>query len=612
MSYFKLNSINSFLSRRITTILVLLSVLLFLYVALRAYLLSFTHDECYSYLIYVRKTWSIASKIDYTNNHLLNTWLMKISNILFGNTEFALRLPNLLFFAVYLFFGTRLILKLKYPLLAFSGWVLLNSNPFMLDFFSMARGYGISLGLLMISTYGLYNWITKDCGTRNTLMILVPICLSILANLTFINLVISFSVTLILAAFFINRFHFSGENKSPARYKIILLITGVFATTCFFTIRKIFKLREHGNFDFGGNTNIWDGTILSLIGASLYKVIPLNAAVKVFTIILFTAASIFTILLLIKFLSRHADAQDFFTATLFLIFIQCLVAIFLQHSLFKIPYAVDRAVIYLIPMFALLYVFLLNGHKKYLIRNIMVILPVVFALVLLFFSLNITHIFLWKYDHNTKSIVKELGENTEADPVLKTVMVGVSPLYWPSYNYYRLKYNSLQLNPAINNDDLNNKNYQYYLQPENWSSAKLVEGMQNRDFVVTRNIHYNQSEKETEIFGGKEGRPFSSVLKDTVKKDSEYILASYQCEIKTDSPQNDGLIVLSVKRKDELFFYKTIDIQEYNTGNKKWTTALFSAFLPDTLKTGDIVEGYVWSKHKDEISIKNMSLTLFN
>lgn len=606
-----MNSVRTFLSRHIPAFLTVLSVLLFLYVALRAYLVSLTHDECYTYLQYVRKTWNIASKIDYTNNHLLNTWFMKISSVLLGNSEFALRFPNLLFFAIYLFFGTKLILKLKNPLISFSGWILINCNPFMLDFFALARGYGISLGLLMISLYGLHQWITKDSGTRNTLMVLIPVCVAILANLTFVNVVIGFSVTLILCVLFYDRFDFLKEIKSNPRYKIILFITIISATTCFFAIRKIFKLKEHGNFDFGGITNIWDSTVLSLIGASLYKTFPLNDTIKGLILFFLAVISVLTILLFIRFITKKINALDLFTMALFLILIQCLGAIFLQHRIFEVPFAVDRAVIYLIPLSALYYVFVINGFKINLIRDSMILLPAIFALVIFILSANLTHTFLWRFDHNTKSIVKELGENPTTDPGLRSVMVGVHPIYWPSYNYYRLKYNFLQLNPAINNDDLKNKNYHFCLLSEDWKSGKLIKGERSGGFIAVRNRHLSNSGQEEKIFGGKEDRPFSSVLRDTVIIDSEYLLACYQCDIKTTTPQKDALIVLSVKRKEQLIFYKTIDIQEYKTGNGNWAPAVFSAFLPDSLKRGDEVEGYVWSKHKAEILIKNMNLTLF-
>jgi len=71
--------------------------------------MSITYDEAYSYLEFARRDFWVPPEFNYmaANNHLLNTWLMKISVSLFGLSEFSLRLPNLLFHLVYLFFSYR-------------------------------------------------------------------------------------------------------------------------------------------------------------------------------------------------------------------------------------------------------------------------------------------------------------------------------------------------------------------------------------------------------------------------------------------------------------------------------------------------------------------------
>ncbi len=75
-------------------LLIILFTSLFVYVILRAYLLSFTHDESLSYTIVEGKiTWGKTA-----NNHLLNTLLMSLSSSLFGMSELGLRLPNVLSF----------------------------------------------------------------------------------------------------------------------------------------------------------------------------------------------------------------------------------------------------------------------------------------------------------------------------------------------------------------------------------------------------------------------------------------------------------------------------------------------------------------------------------
>jgi hypothetical protein len=80
---------------------------------------------------------------------------MRQSTRLSGSySELALRFPNVLAFLVY---GIAVWLILKpwknNPLLYFSGCGLLLLNPYMIDFFSLARGYGLALAFGLMAIY---------------------------------------------------------------------------------------------------------------------------------------------------------------------------------------------------------------------------------------------------------------------------------------------------------------------------------------------------------------------------------------------------------------------------------------------------------------------------
>ena len=72
--------------------------LLFAYVAFRAMQLSLIWDEANTFFEHVRTPFWLPNNYNYmsANNHLLNTWLMKCSVNVFGESEFALRLPNVI------------------------------------------------------------------------------------------------------------------------------------------------------------------------------------------------------------------------------------------------------------------------------------------------------------------------------------------------------------------------------------------------------------------------------------------------------------------------------------------------------------------------------------
>lgn len=121
--------------------------LVWIYVAIRADVLAFTSDEASSFGIFHGVT-DAASR---ANNQLLNTVLMQWSQDLFGESELALRLPNVLAFGLYAGGSLALLATLRQRAAILLGATLLLADPFLLDFFGLARGYGISLGFSAVA-----------------------------------------------------------------------------------------------------------------------------------------------------------------------------------------------------------------------------------------------------------------------------------------------------------------------------------------------------------------------------------------------------------------------------------------------------------------------------
>ncbi|MBD3334777.1 MAG: hypothetical protein GF355_04620, partial [Candidatus Eisenbacteria bacterium] len=173
-------------SRGPTLLLLSTPILVFGYLCLRAALLSFTHDESLSYFIIAGRgsVWHSA------NNHLLNSLLMWIAKKLFGSGELSLRLPNLLAFPVYAG-SCYVILRrgVSEPaprLAAAAGLVVLTTNPFLLDFFALARGYGLAM-TCMTAGLAIFIAATGDGGPlsgRAVFLTLVLAGLAVLAHFT--------------------------------------------------------------------------------------------------------------------------------------------------------------------------------------------------------------------------------------------------------------------------------------------------------------------------------------------------------------------------------------------------------------------------------------------
>jgi hypothetical protein len=120
-----------------------------LWAVARAALQSITIDEADTYLVWVARSnpshWEAAS-----NNHVLNSLLMRLSTGLFGVSQFTVRIPALLGAALYIAMAWALCrllaqeLVVQWPL--FVGLVF---NPFIFDHLVAARGYALALAFLM-------------------------------------------------------------------------------------------------------------------------------------------------------------------------------------------------------------------------------------------------------------------------------------------------------------------------------------------------------------------------------------------------------------------------------------------------------------------------------
>src|SRR5882762_7016896 len=120
----------------------------------RAATQSLTIDEAFTYNLYLSKNLhAILTQFD-ANNHVLFTLLARTAVSFLGKAEWVLRLPTILAGLLYLVVVYKLC-----RLLLGEGWLLLLGvaalvlNPYLLDFLSAARGYGLAIALLMLAIY---------------------------------------------------------------------------------------------------------------------------------------------------------------------------------------------------------------------------------------------------------------------------------------------------------------------------------------------------------------------------------------------------------------------------------------------------------------------------
>ena len=176
-------------------------VLLFAVNIYRAVTQAITYDEAGTYLYLVSGTW--ADALTGFNTHVLYSLLANVTTSVFGPSEFALRLPTVAAGALYFGVGfllCRAVFGEGLLFVAVLGAIALN--PFVLDFLSVARGYGLALALLLVALHQIFRAVGSHAGAarRRWRTAGVALGFSAAANLAFAFPATALGLTAVLIA----------------------------------------------------------------------------------------------------------------------------------------------------------------------------------------------------------------------------------------------------------------------------------------------------------------------------------------------------------------------------------------------------------------------------
>jgi hypothetical protein len=414
-------------------------LLVFTYVLLRSILVGFTHDESLSYTILTGN----ESQLFTANNHWLNTILMKCCSLIFGYSEWSLRLPNVLAFGLFAYSIIKILQLSKLHFLTI--WLAIFVfflNPFLLDFFALARGYGLGMGFLTFAFYQVFCFFYLNQKTSNLILFLTSSIACIYANYAFFTPILALQLSFFLL--FLN-LQLSLWKKMTIAYfiEICLLIPAVL------NIQYLSKMNE---LYAGGENNVFQDTLKSIFHFS-YDTNWFDFTF--WGIWIFTAILIFS---LVKMKSQYIK----------LILVWSLVLMLIPtvlHFAIKMGFAKDRAAQYWILVGGFLVVFTFNSliqlNKNQIIK--LIFISIFTALVMLnsiiFIShLNLHHSIIWKSDADVKNAF-QIIENLNIKKGSKTL--GISWTLEPSVNYYRETKSFSWLKP-VNRDGISGV-YDYYL-----------------------------------------------------------------------------------------------------------------------------------------------------
>jgi hypothetical protein len=377
----KLDNTSPAFSKTEKYILFATGLVLFIFIFARAALVPLVGDEVGTFYLYIQTHNFLPYQAHWdANNHLLNSALSVAFTQLFGNAEWVLRLANVIFFPLYLFYAYKLAGLLNNKVLQ---WAVILSLWFahnFIEFFGYCRGYGISMALLLGALYYTACFINTP-KTRLALWALVFNMVMVFANLSLLNTFLLINATVLFVAFLnYNTIH---KLRLALGFLFLTVLPGAFFVVYSFELKK-------RNLLYYGSTD-------SFIKVTLNTLSDLVVSTK-HPVVIYSLIAAFFVLLVVCGINKikalkYLNTTDYFVGLL----LGNIVIIFLLAILLKVNYPEDRVGMYLFPLFILAIAFVANSLKGY--TKYAMVLPALFFPIHFAAVANVTYSKQWYEDH---------------------------------------------------------------------------------------------------------------------------------------------------------------------------------------------------------------------
>lgn len=230
------------------------------YVVARAWLVPMVHDECASVLWYVQPgVWMPHEAHLDTNNHLTNSAIGVLSAKLFGVHPFAVRIGSMLAFLVYAWGCWYIGRRVRDAVIRWCLWPSLLLIPFVLDFFSMFRGYALEMAAWMFALESMLRFASSGASRH---LIAALACLA-LATVSMVVLLPAFVVGIGLLALLQLRSWRSLDTRERRRRAGWMVAFGVVPLV--WLVTWILRFKENGMLVYGGDDSFIEVTVRSLL-----------------------------------------------------------------------------------------------------------------------------------------------------------------------------------------------------------------------------------------------------------------------------------------------------------------------------------------------------------
>ena len=409
----------------------------------RAATQSITADEAFTYNHFAGGDEPV--RVYDANNHVLFTWLARASVRTFGLSEFSLRLPAVVAGWFYLAAVYAIARRwLTRPWLFLPAVASLALNPFVLDFLSAARGYGLALALLAWAIHLLARDLEETtAAVRRWRLAAVCLALAVAANLNFAVPGAALAATFFLLTIW---------RRPPAPRRAAELARNFIGPGLLLVLLVLaWPLRTASKAAFYYGVDSLRQTLQGLIYYSFCYSRP-EAPTRLQNLLwdvsfglvpCILAAAALVGLALLRRRAAHG-ALEGCESFLLLITGAAWLALGLLAGLkaaLGLKYPVDRTALYWIPLFTLLCLALMGTARRPGWRAASAPLAVYLGLATTQYAVQFDTRFYaqWRYDAATKEMVQRIIRR-EASGAPRRVRIGASWVFEPSLNFYRLRY----------------------------------------------------------------------------------------------------------------------------------------------------------------------------
>ena len=408
---------------------------IFFLIVYKAITIPVTHDEVSTVVHYYNfNIWQIMMYPDnWPNNHILNTLFTKFFINLFGKEVWAIRLPNIISYFIYTFAIYRII-KIYFKensLFILATIALFLTNPYLLDFFGLCRGYAMTLTFVTLSSSYLISGFIKNKETDIWFAVITSILASY-ANFT--ALIFWSSITVITSLyFFLN--HNNDIKKIIAKISLLTFLSISYLALIITPLKKMISTNE---FEYWSSKGFYKDTILSLVenwryGDRLLSGIS-NNFLGILIVITFICTLIIIIIKWIKSGSFNKIINDKLTLPFLILSFTILVNL-IQIIIMQTPNINGRIALFLYPIFVILIIALLSEFEKFRLLYPKYIFAI---LIPLFLFYHLSNSYLsdsvreWWYDANNQEVIEYIKKENPGD----TVSLKTQWWFYPSFYFY--------------------------------------------------------------------------------------------------------------------------------------------------------------------------------